>query len=186
MLRTRCLSRAYACLLSALLGFAGTAPASAQAILKVTTKGTIDASCSISVQSNFPAADFASSGNVNGAALVNCNQGFLLKITSANGGVQSPAAAPSGYTNSLAYTLDFSLPVDESATPLTASCVSSTLVAGQSSCSLSPAGSGLNSSGRTAINQTAAMRLSWITPSSPRLIAGGYSDTLTISVAAAP
>jgi len=154
-------------------------------ILTVTAKGSIAPVCSISVKNPLPAADFSSSGRVSGSALVNCNTGFVMTATSANGAVKNDADVPSGFTNALAYHLHIVLPVSGSSS-IVAGCMSALLVGGSSSCSLSPGGSGLSSGGEPAFGTIATMTVIWATPSKPRLVAGAYHDTISISVAAAP
>ena len=152
--------------------------------LTVSAKGRIDPACSISVQTPFPAADFANAGSAPGSAVLDCNTGFVLKATSANGAVTSTSAVSTGFTNSLNYKLRLILTLGD--TVLTAVCNSRALVAGNSSCALSPAGAGLASGGKPAFHRTAALQLAWTPPIQPRLVAGSYHDTLTITVAAAP
>ena len=84
------------------------------------------------------------------------------------------------------YTLTVSVPLD-SGGPVSANCASSALLAGQSSCALSPSNAtGLSSGSATATNKVATLTAAWTTPSLPYLVAGSYSDTLTISIATVP
>lgn len=162
------------------------APGRASAdVLTVTAKGSIAPVCSISVKSPLPAADFTSSGRVSGSALINCNTGFVMTATSVNGAVKNDADVSRGFVNILGYTLHIVLPLT-GASSVVASCKSALIIAGNSSCILSPAGSGLSSGGKPAIGTTATMTVIWATPTKPRLVAGAYHDTITISVAAAP
>lgn len=156
-------------------------------VLTVAAQGRIDPVCEIGVSTPVPTADFATSGEVRGGALVNCNIGFAIKATSANGALKSVASASPGFTNSLNYKLSLIVPLsDAPGSWMKASCGSATLVAGQSACALSPGGPGLQSNGAASINQSAALNFSWKTPAKPRLVAGSYQDTITISIAAAP
>lgn len=154
-------------------------------VLTVHAVGRIDPVCEISVADPIPTADFASSGEVNAKALVNCNTGFVTRATSANGALKTAAAIGPGFTNTLAYKL--TLTVNLTGSPwVKAACASANLMAGQSSCTLSPSGPGLDSGGFPSIGQAATLKFSWKSPTSPRLIAGSYEDTVTISVAATP
>jgi len=153
-------------------------------VLIVTAKGRIDPACEISVATPLSEADFASSGIVRGGALINCNTGFVIKATSANGAVKNDASVSPGFTNSLRYTV--SLGVGTVDGFLYAKCSSASLVAGQSTCSLSPDGPGLDSGGSPSARRAATLTMSWNPPVRPRLVAGSYQDTITISVAAAP
>ena len=160
-------------------------------VLTVTAKGTIAPVCSISVIKALPTANFAVSGNISGSALVNCNTGFVMTATSANGAVKNDASVSPGFTNVLPYTLNIVVPLTPwpgapAAGFLSVGCKSAQLIAGSSSCSLSPGGSGASSGGKPAIGSTASMTLIWGIPTTPRMIAGAYHDTITISVAAAP
>ena len=106
-----------------------------------------------------------------------------LNAQSANGGVKTSATA-SGFSS----LLDYSLKVDtalDSAANVNATCNASTLKSGMSGCTLSPAGAGLSSGGKTATSKTATLTIAWTPPVSPRLVAGSYSDTVTLSIAAA-
>lgn len=155
------------------------------AVLTVNAVGRIDPVCEISVTTPLPAADFATSGTAKAGALVNCNTGFVVKATSANGAVTAASTAPSGFTNSLPYKVALTVPLT-GAPWIKATCGSATLVAGQSGCALSPDGAGLQSGGLPSLNQSATIQVSWNTPTNPRLVAGNYEDTIAISVAAAP
>ena len=178
MVKTRVIARAtkFALLLAVAIATAEAAHAQSQT-LQVIAKGTIDPGCSVSVGTPFPAANLASSGSTSAAALVNCNKGFSVSAKSTNGLLKSSSIAPAGFTNSLAYSFAYSLPLDDSGS-LTINCTSAQLAAG-SGCSA-------GSSGKTAINKTASLQVSWTTPASPKLASGSYSDILTISVAAVP
>lgn len=156
--------------------------------LTINATGTIIGSCQLTTSSNFPAdADLSVSGSVGATALVDCSTPFKINATSSNGALLRPGTASSGFTSSLVYTLAMSVPLNVGG-PVTASCTSDKLVSGQSSCALSPNNSTGLSSGATgtATNKTASLTASWTTPSSPRLMAGAYSDTLTVTIAAAP
>jgi hypothetical protein len=175
-------------LLSAFLPLAGTQPAHAD-VLTVTATGTIGTACSIAVASPFSSPDLSASGSVGATATVNCNTGFKVNATSANGAIKTATTAPTSFTNTLPYNFTFSVPLESgSPNPISATCASTALVAGQSSCALSPAnGTGLSSSGRASIGKTATLTLAYTVPTLPtRLIAGSYTDTITLTVATVP
>lgn len=169
----------------AILALVAPAQRASADVLMVTTKGTIAPVCSVSVKSPIPSADFTSSGHVSGLALLNCNTGFVMTATSANGGLKNDVPAPRGFTNSLGYFLSVFISLGGAAA-VSGGCTSARLVAGNSSCSLSPGGAGLSSGGKPAIGTTAYLTVIWATPTKPHLVAGAYHDTITISVAAAP
>lgn len=156
------------------------APALAQAQqLQVIARGTIPPVCTISVGAPFPAADLSTSGSISAAALVDCNKGFTIHVRSENGAVRTAQTAPQGFVSSLNYNFSLSLPLDGSASPLTLNCASNALAVGT--------GCNATSSGKTAISRTASLQVGWTVPAPPtRLVAGSYSDTLTVSIAAAP
>ena len=167
-------------------GWLATAPAAYADTVNITTTGQIASSCTVAAASTFPAANLSANGSVAASASVSCNTGFVVKATSTNGAIKSATAAPTNFTNSLDYTLTLSLPLDSGATA-TATCAAALLKAGQTTCALSPAGTGLSSSGATAIGKTASLTAQWTVPALPtRLVAGSYSDTIVISIAAAP
>jgi len=160
------------------------APARADS-LTITASGTIQPSCSVAVQAAFQSADFTASGSSTAQALVNCNGGFRINVTSANGAAKTTNQASSGFTNALSYTLGLSVPLDDSSTA-SAICTSASLVAGQSTCALSPGNAtGLSSGGKTAMGKVATLTASWVLPAQ-KLVAGSYSDTLTVSIASVP
>lgn len=163
-----------------------TAPARADQV-SVQAKGKIDGSCSLVAATAFPTANFAASGSGTATAAVNCNQPFKIRATSANGAIKSAAATAPNFTNALRYSLKADMPLDGGSV-VSATCESATLTAGQSSCALSPASSsGLSSGAGIATNKTATLTLAWTMPTPPtRLIAGNYSDTITLSIAPSP
>jgi hypothetical protein len=156
-------------------------------VLTVNATGTIGTSCSIAATTPFTTPNLSANGNVGAQATVNCNTGFKVNALSANGAIKSSTSAPTNFTNTLPYNFTLSVPL-ETGGPAAATCASSALVAGQSSCALSPANStGLSSGGKASINKTAALTVAWSLPTLPtRLIAGSYGDTITLTVAAVP
>lgn len=162
------------------------APAAA-ADVSITATATIAAACSLTAGTGFGAANLGSSSSVTATATVNCNTRYRLKAQSANGGFKSATAAPApSFTNQLAYTLNISVPLDNGGGTVAGSCASANLVAGSASCQMSPANTGLSSGSGTSTGQTASLSVSWTAPTSPRLIAGSYTDTITITIAAQP
>jgi hypothetical protein len=152
--------------------------------LSITAQGTIGQTCSITALTSFPAPALTAAGSVSATATVDCNTGFAIRATSARGAIRTTQTPTSGFANSVPYNLTLTVPLDNSAM-LSATCSSTSLVAGQSACALSPAGSGLGSGGVSAINRTAQLQVAWTTPPL-RLVAGSYSDTITLSIAAQP
>lgn len=154
--------------------------------IRITARGTVPGNCSVTLNSNFPAARLATSGSVAASARVNCNTGFAVKATSANGAIRNARPAPAGFVNTVDYNLAVVVPLDNGR-QIAATCPARQLLAGQSGCALSPAGLGLRSGGIGATNKIATLTALWTAPPPPkRLIAGTYSDTITLSVAAVP
>lgn len=161
-------------------------PAAARAdTIQIQASGTILGSCTLAVASGFPATSLGASGSAAAQATVNCNTGFVIKATSAKGAIKSPNQTSTGFTNTVPYTLAFSSPLDGGFTMSGGPCASAALVSGQSGCVLSPAGTGLSSGGRLATGKTASLTLSWTLPAQ-KLVAGTYTDTITLTIAAAP
>lgn len=172
--------RGVSCAMVALLG----SPAARADSIQVRAGGTIVGACTLAVGLAFPAVSLAVSGNAAATAMVNCNTGFVIRATSAKGAITSASHTSTGFTNTLPYSLALTAPLD-SGSISGGPCGSAALVAGQAGCVLSPAGSGLSSDGRTATGKTATLTLSWSLPAQ-KLVAGSYSDTITLSIAAAP
>lgn len=184
---TRMFSRAVACALLTLA--AGTWTVSVRAdTVTVTAKGAIAPTCSMS-----STQDFRSTSNVNApgsataTALVTCNQFFKMNATSSNGAIKNSVAVSPPFTNSLPYSLKADVGLDDGSTQ-TVTCASSTLVAGQSSCALSPANTaGLTSNGQIATNKTTTLTMSWTPPATPTLLKpGSYTDSITLTIAIVP
>jgi len=187
-LLARISARPLACLLLALLALSPAGVAHAD-VLTVNAKGTIGTSCTLAASSQFAAPDLSASGSVTAQASVNCNTGFKINALSANGAIANGTVAPANFTNLVPYALTLSVPLESGTpNPITATCASSTLVAGQSGCALSPADpGGLSSGGKASINKTATLTVAYTVPALPtRLIAGSYSDTITLTIAAVP
>ena len=152
--------------------------------ITVNAAGTIASACSLSIGSNFAAANLAISGNVSASATVNCNTGFVIKATSAKGAINTSNANSHSFVNTLPYQLTLTLPLDTGGSLVGGPCGSATLVSGQTGCALSPGGSGLSSGGATAVNQTATLKVAW-NSATTKLVAGSYSNIITLSIATA-
>jgi len=165
------------------VGFGLFAVSASAAVVIVTAQGTIQSSCGIALQSAFGSANLNGDGSVSGSALVNCNAPYRLRASSSNGALTTPTAAPAQFSNSLAYNLTAAVPLDAGG-QVSATCASSTLTAGSSSCALSPASAtGLSSGTGTSNSKVASLSVQWTLPTATRLIAGSYSDVITITIA---
>jgi len=152
--------------------------------LSVTASGVIANACSINVASPFAPFSLDQAGSTSASATVNCNSGFSIRATSTGGALRAARAAPTGFDNALPYSLTVSIPLDN-AVVVTGSCSAARLIAGQATCALSPAGAGLSSGGISAINRTAQLQVVWQAPAQS-LVAGAYTDTITLSIAVQP
>jgi hypothetical protein len=180
-----CLWRRYLSALILTPVLASTPAAYADAV-NIPVTGTISGTCSLTKGSDFPPANLATNGSVPATAIVNCSTAFKIRATSANGALKNVKPAQTNFTNTQPYTLTVSVPLD-SGGPATSSCLASGLIAGQSACALAPAGAGLSSGTASATNKTATLTAAWTVPTLPtRLLAGAYSDTISISISAAP
>ena len=173
---------------SAFASVLGLFPADGDAqTLTITATGQIPASCGLGTGSGFSNANLDASSSLSATATVNCNTKYLLRATSANGGLTTVVQAPSAsFSNKLDYQFAISVPLDNAGGTVSGNCAASNLTAGGSLCALSPAGAGLSSQGGTSTGKTATLGISWTVPSVTHLVAGSYVDTITISIAAQP
>lgn len=121
--------------------------------------------------------DLDRSGSAVLPLVVDCNTGFRVRMTSANGSLaaQRPSAV---FGNRLDYRVRFQVGTD--AGPLEAACAASALNHGGCALYGPTAGSGGLSSGNAiAIEESGALTIDWAAPSEI-LTAGAWSDTLTI------
>lgn len=158
-------------------------PAEADSVA-IPVSGTIVGGCGLTLASNFAAASLASSGSTQATASVDCNTAFTIHATSSNGTLKNVRTAPTGFANVQPYSLTFTVPLNAGGSA-SATCPAASLVAGQASCSLSPAAAGLASGTSSATAKTATLTAQWVLGAA-RLLAGAYQDTLTISIAAQP
>jgi spore coat protein U-like protein len=113
---------------------------------------------------------------------VNCNAPFLVRASSKNGAfLTDQPAVGDGLANQLDYSLHLTLATDLGA--LDATCNADALTAGAGGCAFygTATGQGLSSGDGVAINQSGSLQFGW-TQSAKQLVAGSYSDTLTIVV----
>lgn len=158
----------------------------AQAVLTVTARGNVPASCAIAATQNFTPANLNAPGSAQANAVISCNQFFRIRATSARGALRSTTPAAGALTNALPYDLRLDVALDDGG--VSATCPSAQLLAGQTSCLLSPASpTGLTSAGQIATNRTTTVTISWALPAAPAaLVPGSYSDTITLALAAIP
>lgn len=121
--------------------------------------------------------DLGQAGSAVLPLVVDCNTGFRVRMTSANGSLA--AQRPSDvFGNRLDYQVRFQ--VDTDAGSLESACAASTLRHGGCALYGPTAGAGgLSSGDAIAIDEAGALTIDWAAPSGI-LTAGAYSDTLTI------
>lgn len=153
--------------------------------LTVDLTGQVPGRCGFST----PPADHPVLGNLAAAGsltlsfAVDCNTPFRVRAVSANGGLKTGSATADGFTNLLDYSLRLQLATD--AGGIDATCNADALVSAAGGCAYygATAGEGLSSGQGVALNASGALKFGWTT-SPQRLVAGDYSDTLTIVVEA--
>jgi len=126
--------------------------------------------------------DLSQAGSLTVAFGVNCNAPFRVRAASKNGGfLTDQAAVGDTIADQLDYSLHLTLPTSLGA--LDATCNADALKAGAGGCAFygTAAGQGLSSGDGVAINQSGSLQFGW-TQSAKHLVAGSYSDTLTIVV----
>jgi hypothetical protein len=136
-------------------------------------------------------ADFDTNGFTKDFALVlNCTGASRVAVTSANGGLATTAPGANGYATKAPYDVALKLVADNAATA-TATCAASTLASGGSCTAFAgtaAASTGLRLGAAATKANGSYLRVSapaYASTSAP-LVAGSYSDTLTITVSAAP
>ena len=164
-------------------------PAMAGDTVKLTVQGEITASCALSGGSSMQLGDVTGAGSKSLTLNVACNAPFAYALISSNGGLKSDGATQvvGGVFQTLQpYTVTTSFQTDQGAFGDTAlpsatltqqnadPCVAATFSA---TCPFANSGAGV------ALNQNATVTVGWSAPAAP-LVAGGYSDTLTIVVRA--
>ena len=127
--------------------------------------------------------DLATAGSLTLNFAVDCNTPFRVRAVSANGGLKTSSATGDGFTNLLDYSLRLQLGTD--AGGLDATCNADALVSAAGGCPYygAAAGEGLSSGQGVSLNSSGALKFDWTT-APRRLVAGTYSDTVTIVVEA--
>lgn len=134
-------------------------------------------------------AEFDQSGFSKDFAIqLNCTGASRIAVSSANGGMVTPAAGATGYGTAAPYQVALKM-VADNGTSATASCDAATLSAGGSCAFAGAAGSatGLRLAGASTKANGSYLRVS--APSyagSAPLVAGRYTDTLSITVSVSP
>jgi hypothetical protein len=124
--------------------------------------------------------DLSAGGSLTVGFTLDCNTPFRVRAASTNGGFRTSAEAD-GFANLLDYRLRLRLETD--AGGLEAACNADALVSAAGGCAYygAAAGEGLSSADGVALHRRGALHFTWPT-ARQRLVAGRYSDTLTIVV----
>lgn len=134
-------------------------------------------------------ADIAmqSGGNVSVPFRLYCNTGFTVKLSSEQGAMVSDtggltdAGRAAGFSDRVGYTARFEVQRDDGTT-LAESCTSHELHDGAAGCAMSSS-HGLHSS-VSAMNQSGRLAVNLPDVNPEQMVAGGYSDVLTVNVQA--
>lgn len=161
-------------------GFAVTLVAAASPVkadsLTLVATGTIAGGCSVDKSADFPSTNnFSAAGTAQAGAAVDCNTPFNIRALSAKGAIKTSAPASPGVGNSVPYSFGLNVALQGNTTAAV-SCTSAQMAA--NSCVLS-------SGNKTANRKTGTLTVQWNAPAT-KLAAGAYSDTITLSIGAAP
>jgi hypothetical protein len=131
--------------------------------------------------------------NTQVALTIQCTGAFRMGLVSSNGGLKSGVAAPSGYTNLRDYNVALHIVDDTLAGNDSSTCLASQLTTGSSACPnlIGPATS--SAPGFRVANTSTNQSGSYLLISNANLAGSnilvsdtGYTDTLTITLSAAP
>lgn len=158
-------------------------PAQATDTVTVELTGTIDPACSLGGAAPASLGALDAAGAAAFSFAVDCNTGFTVEVSSANGGLGYSGApvqvAGGNFATSVPYRLSLDVPTDGAPLQI-ASCPSTLLKTGSAgSCRFADSGAA------AAIGGAASVKLAWDASSTP-LLGGEYSDTLTFTFAAKP
>jgi len=177
-------------LMSALAMMAGGGAAQAADQVQIAIEGRIEPACGLSgAGGSVDLGDISTAGERRLAFTVNCNAPFAYAVVSANGGLASQAKARvlgGEFTTLKPYSIGASFQTDlgsfgdaarESSTLTAAAAAPCLATAFSASCPFTTSGNGV------AINKTGELTLEWDAASTP-LLAGSFSDTITLTVRA--
>ncbi len=131
--------------------------------------------------------------NTQVALTIQCNATFHVGLTSSNGGMKTAANAPPGYTGVRDYNIALHIKDNTDAENVSSTCLASSLTpaAGSTACSANLRGPATSTAPGFTISGPSTGRTSYLlisnAPKSQDILIGAadYSDTLTITLAAA-
>lgn len=159
-------------------------------VLKLSLIGHIRSHCGFAAMPPSAANldDLTQHGSLELDFSLDCNSGFAVKVSSANGGLKRVTAGNDVRINGFATSLDYDIGLAYQTDLGTVSghCPASSLVAGSQTCTFNNAQTarGRSGCGGVAQDMPGSLTLTWQPPSHTRLIAGNYKDTITITVGA--
>jgi hypothetical protein len=159
-------------------------------VLKLSLIGHIRSHCGFAAMPPSAANldDLTQHGSLELDFSLDCNSGFAVKVSSANGGLKRVTVGNDVRVNGFATSLDYDIGLAYQTDLGTVSghCPASSLVAGSQTCTFNNAQTarGRSGCGGVAQNMPGSLTLTWQPPSHTRLIAGNYKDTITITVGA--
>ena len=166
-------------LLAAMVALLYAGSAAAQTSVTVTLRGEVEKECSITgLASSVAFGDLTMTGNQTLNFTLSCNAPYTYTLASTYAALRhsSGPTAPPGFTALMPYSVRIIIPRET--TPIDNTCASSTILAGSQTCTFTSSGTEIS------LNAAAEIRLIWTGLSN--LIAGNYSDTLTLTVQATP
>jgi hypothetical protein len=125
----------------------------------------------------------------NFAFALNCTGPSRVAVVSSNGALVAPGSVATGYTARAGYDVTLNLVASDGKTTANATCAASTLTAGGACSFRGPASTaqGLRLAAASANQAGSYVRVSAPpVTSGPQLVAGTYTDTLTITLSVAP
>ncbi|WP_299329603.1 hypothetical protein [Parasphingopyxis sp.] len=155
-------------------------PAAAVPSVELTVRGIIPPSCEIlSNVSGLDLGNISRAGRETADVSFSCNTPFVVNLSSENGRLERTAQRTAGnFQNALDYQASLRVPLDNGRVLRIRECDSEELLNGGACANAS-------SESQTAINKTASLAVKWSDSIEP-LLAGDYSDVITIRVEFAP
>ena len=158
--------------------------------VSLTLQGTIPADCAMTApNSSLQLGDITRNGQQALSLNVNCNAPFAYSHLSTNGGLKLQGAASvvgGAFASSQPYSVTTSFQTDQGSFGDGALPSGSLTLANAAPCLAASYGASCpfaNSGAGVAINRTASLIIGWAAPTAP-LLAGTYSDVLTVTVRA--